>query len=228
MKPAEYIVVTTTVPAAPVVTMNPSSGNEFPSGTMSIPETELNCPPLSNLVKAAPRPHQDFPHTAAIPADVSETEIKTFTVNGHPVRGLKVDGKAAVVGADFAAAMGYADPNAAIKRHCKGTTKRRIPTASGIQDMVVIFQGDINRLICNSTLPSAEAFEKEVMEVILPAIQQTGTYTVTPARARAKLVTLEWALWLLRRRRSPPKLSWQCLIAISNIRPTIPATDSKY
>ncbi len=73
-------------------------------------------------------------------------------VNGHPVRGLKVDGKAAVVGADFAAAMGYAKPYDAVMRHCKGTLKRGILTNGGRQEMVVIFQGDINRLICNSEL----------------------------------------------------------------------------
>ena len=87
-----------------------------------------------------------------------EFGIQTFMVNGHPVRGLKVDGKAAVYGTDFAAAMGYADPKKAIARHCKGGTKRPLPTAGGIQDMVVIFQGDINRLSCNSELETAQEF----------------------------------------------------------------------
>lgn len=74
--------------------------------------------------------------------------------------------------------MGYAKPLDAIARHCKGSVKHGVLTPGGIQEVTVIFLGDINRLICHSQLPAAEAFEREVMEVILPAIQQTGTYTV--------------------------------------------------
>ena len=69
-------------------------------------------------------------------------------------------------------------------RRCKGVLKRDIPTTSCIQEMAVIFQGDINRLICHSQLPAAEEFEREVMEVILPAIQQTGSYAIAPAAPR--------------------------------------------
>lgn len=50
-------------------------------------------------------------------------------------------------------------PADAVTAHCKGSVKRRLPTNGGMQEMKVIPEGDLYRLIVNSELPAAETFE---------------------------------------------------------------------
>jgi hypothetical protein len=62
--------------------------------------------------------------------------------------------------------------------HCKGVTKRYpLSTAGGIQELRVIAEPDVLRLIVNCTLPAAERFERLVFEEILPSIRKTGSYS---------------------------------------------------
>lgn len=92
------------------------------------------------------------------------------------IRFIEVEGKPYVVANDVAKALGYSKPNNAINTHCKGALKRGIPTKGGIQEMVIIPEGDIYRLITKSKLPSAEKFEKWVFDEVLPQIRKTGGY----------------------------------------------------
>lgn len=71
------------------------------------------------------------------------------------VRTLTEDGVTLFCGADVAKALGYKNPNDALIRHCKGVVKRDTPTASGIQTMNFIPEGDIYRLAARSELPGA-------------------------------------------------------------------------
>ena len=80
------------------------------------------------------------------------------------VRVIEEDGKYLFCGSDVAKALGYARPNEAVTKHCKGTLKRRTPTAGGIQEMLFIPEGDVYRLITHSKLPAAEKFEKWVFD----------------------------------------------------------------
>lgn len=82
------------------------------------------------------------------------------------------------VASDVAKMLGYAKPNNAVSAHCKGTLKRGIPTSGGVQQMNVIPEGDLYRLIVNSELPSAEKFERWVFDEVLPSIRKTGGYSV--------------------------------------------------
>lgn len=66
------------------------------------------------------------------------------------VRTVDVDGKTYFVASDVAKALGYAIPHKAVQTHCKGVLKWNIPTNSGNQDMLVIPEGDIYRLIIKS------------------------------------------------------------------------------
>ena len=79
-------------------------------------------------------------------------------------------------GSDVAKALGYAIPHKAVHTHCKGVLKWNIPTSSGNQDVLFIPEGDLYRLIMKSKLPSAERFEKWVMEEVLPSIRKNGGY----------------------------------------------------
>lgn len=92
------------------------------------------------------------------------------------VRTLDEDGKIYFCGKDVAKALGYSDQKKAIARHCKGGTKRPLPTDGGVQELVFIPEGDLYRLITHSRLPAAEAFEKWVFDEVLPTIRKTGSY----------------------------------------------------
>ena len=92
------------------------------------------------------------------------------------IRTITKDGKTYFAGSDVAKALGYAIPHKAVQTHCKGVLKWNIPTSSGNQDVLFITEGDIYRLIMKSKLPSAEKFEKWVMEEVLPSIRKNGGY----------------------------------------------------
>lgn len=92
------------------------------------------------------------------------------------VRMAEIDGKPYFVATDVATALGYATPRDAVLRHCKGVVKRDTPTSSGVQSMSYINEGDLYRLIMKSKLPSAEKFERWVMDEVLPTIRKTGSY----------------------------------------------------
>ena len=92
------------------------------------------------------------------------------------IRTITKDNKTYFAGSDVAKALGYAIPHKAVQTHCKGVLKWNIPTSSGNQDVLFITEGDIYRLIMKSKLPSAEKFEKWVMEEVLPSIRKNGGY----------------------------------------------------
>lgn len=92
------------------------------------------------------------------------------------IRTITKDNKTYFAGSDVAKALGYAIPHKAVQTHCKGVLKWNIPTNSGNQDVLFITEGDIYRLIMKSKLPSAEKFEKWVMDEVLPSIRKNGGY----------------------------------------------------
>ena len=95
------------------------------------------------------------------------------------VRTLEIEGKIYFVGKDVASALDYKEPHKAITRHCKGGIKHPIPTKGGKQEMLVIPEGDVYRLIVHSKLPNAEKFESWVFDEVLPQIRKTGGYIST-------------------------------------------------
>lgn len=116
--------------------------------------------------------------------------IIPFHFDGHDVRVIADEhGTPLFVGKDLCEALGYANPSKAMGDHCKGVTKRYpLQTAGGMQEVRVLTEGDMFRLIVNSTLPSAERFERLVFDEILPAIRKTGAY-VSPAVAPDRSVS---------------------------------------
>ncbi|HCL03814.1 MAG TPA: hypothetical protein DHW61_15645 [Lachnoclostridium phytofermentans] len=92
------------------------------------------------------------------------------------VRTNTENGKIYFCGSDVARALGYARPNEAITRHCKGTLKRSIPTTSGRQEMLVISEGDIYRLVVKSQMPYADQFESWIFDDVIPCIRKHGMY----------------------------------------------------
>lgn len=92
------------------------------------------------------------------------------------IRTVEIDGKPYFVANDVARALGYKRPADAVTAHCKGSVKHRHLTDGGEQELKVIPEGDIYRLIVRSKLPSAERFEKWVFDEVLPAIHHNGGY----------------------------------------------------
>lgn len=104
-------------------------------------------------------------------------ELQIFN---HPdfgqVRTTDENGAILFCGKDVAVALGYKSPKDAISAHCKGAVKRRLPTASGMQEMSFIPESDLYRLIFSSKLPTAEKFTDWVTSEVLPSIRKTGAY----------------------------------------------------
>lgn len=119
---------------------------------------------------------------------MTENAIKIFENEEFgQVRTIEENDKILFCGSDVAKALGYARPNEAITKHCKGTSKRRTPTAGGIQDMLFITEGDIYRLVVKSKLPSAEKFESWVFDEVIPSIRKHGAY-MTPETLQAAIL----------------------------------------
>lgn len=118
--------------------------------------------------------------------------MKDIQVFNNPefgeLRTIEEGDKIYFVASDAAKMLGYKRPADAVTAHCKGSVKRRLPTNGGTQEMKVIPEGDLYRLIANSELPSAEKFESWVFDEVLPAIRKTGGYHVpqSPAEQMAQ------------------------------------------
>lgn len=110
------------------------------------------------------------------------TAIQTYTNAAFgSVRVLYEDGKPLFCGADACKALGYKNQSKALNDHCKGITKRYIPTSGGKQQANFLPEGDLYRLITHSKLPGAEKFERWVFDEVLPAIRKSGMYGADPA-----------------------------------------------
>ena len=101
--------------------------------------------------------------------------VYTFDSTGLRVL-VEEDGSEWFSAAEVCTLLGYTNSRKAVADHCRegGVTKRDTPTSSGVQSMTYIDEGNLWRLIIKSRKPQAQAFERQVMEVILPAIRQTG------------------------------------------------------
>lgn len=122
-------------------------------------------------------------------------EIQIFNFQNNDVRVININNEPWFVGKDVCERLGYVNATDAMNRHCKGVVKRYpLMTAGGKQELRIISESDVMRLICGSTLPEAVAFEKLVFEKILPAIRRNGGYiatagTETPEELYARALT---------------------------------------
>jgi anti-repressor protein len=107
------------------------------------------------------------------------TAVVPFSRDGFNVRAVEIDGEAWFVGKDIASALGYSNPQKAVRDHC------RSPRPAGVNDSftpsldpqtVLVSEPDLMRLIVSSKLPEAEKFERWVFEEVLPEIRRTGSY----------------------------------------------------
>lgn len=92
------------------------------------------------------------------------------------VRTITIDGVVYFVASDIARALGYKNPQKAIRDHCKRVNESFIPSNGGEQKAKVITKSDIYRLIVRSKLESADEFESWIFDEIMPTIEKTGAY----------------------------------------------------
>ena len=111
-------------------------------------------------------------------------DMKMFTnENFGNVRVIQDNDKVLFVGSDVAKALGYSNPRDALARHCRCVVKRDVPhpqNNSTTQEVSVITEGDMYRLIAHSKLPEAQKFESWVFDEVLPSIRKSGTYSLVP------------------------------------------------
>ena len=108
-------------------------------------------------------------------------QIQLFTnVEFGEIRTLLIDEQPWFVGKDVAKALGYSDPSATVSKKCKYKRKEMIAHCQNGNvvktQTTLINEGDLYRLIIGSKLPSAQKFEKWVMDKVLPEIRKTGGY----------------------------------------------------
>lgn len=92
------------------------------------------------------------------------------------LRVSKIEGKFYYCGKDVAMALGYINPQKAVRTHCKGVTEIDTPTKGGIQKIKFVSEGDVYRLITHSKLPKAQEYESWVFDEVLPSIHKNGGY----------------------------------------------------
>jgi prophage antirepressor-like protein len=110
---------------------------------------------------------------------MNELAVFVFDRQEQKVRTVKIDGQAWFVGNDVCYLLGYKDPTTAIRSHCKGVAKLHpLETHGGIQEMRIINQADVLRLITGSTLPAAMRIEAWIFEEVIPKVLTTGTYSI--------------------------------------------------
>ena len=111
-----------------------------------------------------------------------KTNIQIFTseVFGE-IRTCQVNNQIMFVGKDVATALGYADPQKALKMHVDNDDKltRQIVVSGQGRRTYIINESGLYSLILSSKLPQAKAFKRWVTAEVLPQIRKTGGYIPT-------------------------------------------------
>ena len=86
-------------------------------------------------------------------------DLIKFDFQGNQVRTILIEGDPWWVAKDVCEILGYKDPTTAVRNHCKGVQKQHpLETTGGIQNLRIINEPDLYRLIIGSNLPEAESF----------------------------------------------------------------------
>lgn len=98
------------------------------------------------------------------------------------IRTVELDGEPWLVGKDVATALGYKNPQEAIRTHVDDEDKgvSEILTPGGKQSVPIINESGLYSLVLSSKLPTARKFRRWVTSEVLPSIRKTGGYTAKP------------------------------------------------
>ena len=111
-----------------------------------------------------------------------ETQLASHNIFGQ-FRFIKKDGEIWFVAVDVCKILGIKQATKALKRlkeNEKGVTT--IHTLGGSQEMLIVNEPGLYRLIFSSRKPEAEKFQDWVYHEVLPSIRKHGYYSVAPKR----------------------------------------------
>ena len=78
---------------------------------------------------------------------------------------------------DIASALGYKDPDQAIRKNCRYPSLRRVPhpqSKTKTFEMTFIYEADVYCLVFRSRLPSAQEFAWWIAKEVLPTLREKG------------------------------------------------------
>ena len=114
----------------------------------------------------------------------TQTIIKTkldkiFKFDNKYIRTIGTFDEPWFVAKDICDILEIKDNRAALRNiSCKWKGEGEILTLGGVQNMTIINESGVYKLIMRSNKPNAEKFQEFVCEEILPSIRKTGSYTI--------------------------------------------------
>jgi len=111
-------------------------------------------------------------------AQMAHTTSTDFIFKDKHVRVVLDDNKQPwFVAKDVCDALEYKKSKNAVSKHCKGAPKW-VPlcTPGGIQNMQIINESNVYRLVMRSKMKLAEEFQDWIVEEVIPDIRKTGAY----------------------------------------------------
>lgn len=118
-------------------------------------------------------------------------EVMNFKFEGAEVRvNTDENNNPWFVAKDVCKLLGYKEPVNAMRLHCRGVAKYNpiVDSLGRTQEVRVISESDVMRLICKSKLPAAVQFEKWVFEEVLPSIRKSGGYIAAKADETPEMI----------------------------------------
>lgn len=104
-------------------------------------------------------------------------QVIPFIYNDKPVRSVHVDGNPWFVGKDVCGVLDIRDHGQAIERLDEDERGGCIvPTPRGEQEMIIISEPGVYRLVFTSRKPEAEQFKRWLAHEVLPQLRRTGKY----------------------------------------------------
>ena len=105
-------------------------------------------------------------------------DIQNFSFNGNQVRTVLIDSKPYFVGKDITKVLGYKNFRDALTRYVPDRFKgvEKLDTPGGKQEMTVISEPGMYKLVFKSHAPNAERFTDWVASEVLPSIHKYGAY----------------------------------------------------
>lgn len=125
---------------------------------------------------------------------VEQNSLQVFAFDGCNVRVVMKDGIPWFVAKDVCTVLGIKNARDAVARALDADEKgvAKTDTLGGEQEMTIINESGLYTLIMRSIRPDAKRFRKWVTSEVLPAIRQTGSYSI-PVRLSAEEIELRYA-----------------------------------
>lgn len=106
-------------------------------------------------------------------------QLTPFSYGAHQVRTILIDGEPWFVATDVCDVLGYSRARNALRMlRDRDRGAHSMSTPGGLQEVVIISEPGLYRLVMRSDRPDAERFQDWVTDEVLPSIRKTGGYGV--------------------------------------------------